>query len=245
MVHVVAWISDEPGTLASLLGALKGHVNLANTSSYSLGGNSAIFSGFGEVLSDSITAQTLQGIAAKSPEVSSCQVWESREGLLVDRFHMGFQAGIGEPYLIFPAKGLSDTFEGIARMFGSGGQAILYDQGLEYARARSGLYKKIIGGHPERRLDDLAAIVGALGYGKSTAAIDPSGRVLTLTSTECFECSTPTQTMRRCRFLMGMAVGIFGGLFDKDLEGEETLCRQKGDNHCEFVLRAKDQQRLF
>jgi predicted hydrocarbon binding protein len=44
---------------------------------------------------------------------------------------------------------------------------------------------------------------------------------------------------------MGMAVGIFSGLFDKELVGEETLCRQKGDDHCEFVLRAKDQQRLF
>jgi len=245
MVHVVAWLSDEPGALASLLSAVKSQVNLISTSSYSLGENTAIFSGFGEVLSESITAQSLQGVTDKLPNVSRSQIWESKEGLLVDRFHTGFQAGIGEPYLILPARALSETFEGIVRTFGSGGQTILYEQGLDYAKSRSGIYKRITGDHPEGRLDDLTAIVGALGYGKSTATIEPSGKSLTLTSTECFECSTPTRTGRRCQFLLGMAVGVFGALFDKDLVGEETLCRQKGNEHCEFVLKAKDQQRLF
>jgi len=245
MVHVVAWISDEPGTLASLLTALKSQVNLASTSSYSLGGNGAIFSGFGEVLSDSTNATALQGMTAKLPDVSCCQVWESRDGLLVDRFHTGFQAGVGEPYVILPARALSETFEGIVRTFGSGGQTILYEQGLDYGKSRAELYKEIIGKHPERRLDDLTAIVGALGYGKSTATFEPSGKAMTLTSIECFECSTPTHTGRRCKFLLGMAVGIFSALFDKELAGEETLCRHDGNEHCEFVLRAKDQQRLF
>jgi predicted hydrocarbon binding protein len=210
-----------------------------------LGGNVAIFSGFGEVLSKSVTAQALQGMMAKLPNVSGCQVWESREGLLVDRFHTGFQAGVGEPYLILPARALSETFEGIVRTFGSGGQTILYEQGLDYGRSRSGIYKKMIRKHPERRLDDLTSIVGALGYGKSTATLEPSGKAMTLTSIECFECSTPTRTGRTCKFLQGMAVGIFSALFGKELVGEETLCRQKGNEHCEFVLRAKDNQRLF
>jgi len=245
MVHVVAWISDEPGTLASLLSALKSQVNLASTSSYSLGENAAIFSGFGEVLSESMSATTLQGMAAKLPDVSRCQVWESRDGLLVDRFHTGFQAGVGEPYIIFPARALSETFEGIVRTFGSGGQTIIYEQGLDYGHSRAELYKKMIGEHPEGRMDDLTAIVGALGYGKSTATFGPSGNAMTLTSIECFECSTPTQTGRRCMFQLGVAVGIFSALFDKDLTGEETLCRHKGSEHCEFVLEAKNQQRLI
>jgi predicted hydrocarbon binding protein len=242
---VVAWLSDEPGTLASLLSALKSQVNLVSTSSYSLGGNLAIFSGFGEVLSESATAEAIQGLTAKLPNVSGCQVWESRDGLLVDRFHTGFQAGVGEPYLIFLTRALSETFEGIVRTFGSGGQTILYKQGLNYGRSRSGLYKMMMREHPERRLDDLTAIVGALGYGKSTATLEPSGKAMTLTSIECFECSTPTRTGRTCMFQLGMAVGIFSALFAKDLVGEETLCRQKGNEHCEFVLKVKDQQRLF
>jgi predicted hydrocarbon binding protein len=242
---VVAWLSDEPGTLASLLSALKSQVNLVSTSSYSLGENSAIFSGFGQVLSESVTAQALQGMTAELPNVSGCQVWESREGLLVDRFHTGFQAGVGEPYLILPARALSDTFEGIVRTFGSGGLTILYEQGRDYGKSRSTVYKMMMREHPERRLDDLTAIVGALGYGKSTATLEPSGKAMTLTSIECFECSTATRTGRTCMFQLGMAVGLFGALFNKDLVGEETLCRQKGNEHCEFVLKAKNQQRLF
>jgi len=245
MVQVVAWISDEPGTLASLLTALKSQVNLASTSSYSLEGNAAIFSGFGEVLSESMNAVALQVMTAKLPNVSRCQVWESRDGLLVDRFHTGFQAGAGEPYIIFPARALSETFEGIVRTFGSGGQTIIYEQGLDYGKSRAELYKEMMGEHPEGRLDDLTSIVGALGYGKSTATLEPSGRALSLTSIECFECSTPTQTGRRCMFQLGMAVGIFSALFDKNLVGEEILCRHKGNEHCEFVLMAKDNQRLF
>jgi predicted hydrocarbon binding protein len=245
MVHVVALISDEPGTLSSLLSALKVQVNLISTSSYSLGGNSAIFSGFGEALSQSVSEQTLQEMITELPNVNGTQVWESKDGLIVDRYHTGFQAGAGEPYLILPAKALSETFEEIVRTFDSGGRMILYDQGLGYGRSRSGVYKKIIGAHPEKRLDELTAIVGALGFGKSVATLSSSRSALTLTSVECFECSTRTKTGRGCDFLRGMAVGIFSALFDKELIGEETVCRQTGGKQCEFVLKTKDQLPLF
>ena len=245
MVHVLARLSDEPGTLASLLSILGSKVNLVGTSSYSTSDGDAIFSGFGKILSDSDDAQSIQRFAATAPSVLSCQVWEDKEGLLVDRYHTGFQAGFGEPYLMFPLKGLSETFERIGETFGSGGQTILYTYGLDYGTARAPLYKSIMGEHPERRLDELTAIVGAVGYAASIATFESSGRVLKLTARECFECSTPTATGRRCAFLRGMAVGIFSTLFNKELACEETKCRQKGNEECEFVLSAKDNAPLY
>jgi len=244
MVHVLARLSDEPGTLASLLSILGSKVNLIGTSSYSTPDGAAIFSGFGKILSDSDDAKSIQKHAAMAPSVLSCQVWEDKDGLLVDRFHTGFQAGFGEPYLMFPLKGLSETFERISETFGSGGQTILYTYGLDYGTARAPLYKSIMGEHPERRLDELTAIVGALGYAASTATLEPSSKVLRLTARECFECSTPTGTGRRCSFLRGMAVGIFSTLFNKELTCEETKCRHKGNKECEFVLRARDNEPL-
>jgi predicted hydrocarbon binding protein len=37
-----------------------------------------------------------------------------------------------------------------------------------------------------------------------------------------------------------MAVGIFGPLFGVELANEEIKCRNKGDDYCEFILKAKD-----
>ena len=239
-VFVAASISDEPGTLAALLVLLSKRVNLIGTSSYALGGNAATFSCFGKLLSAGTTAATLQAELIASAKVVSCQVWESKEGLIVDRFHTGFEAGVGEPYVVFPNRGLSDTFEGVVRVFGSGGSTLLYDLGLSYAKARAAVYKRVIGSHPESRIDELASIVTALGYGLSAAAFDPNHEALRLTSRECFECSTPSECKRQCSFLRGMAVGIFGPLFGLEVVGEETKCRHLEDDFCEFVIRAKD-----
>lgn len=244
-VHIVANLSDEPGTLASLLTVLRAKVNLVGTSSYSTGDGSAIFNGIGKVNLSSDGAPSIQELASRSTGVNSCEVWESNQGLLVDRFHTGFKAGADEPYLMLPIRAISETFEGIVRTFGSGGSTIIYEQGLDYARARAGLYKKMMGPHPETRIDELTAIVGALGYGKSTASFSSSKDALKLTARECFECSTPTETRRTCSFLRGMAVGIFSSLFDKELECEETKCRHRGNDECEFVLTSKDKGPLF
>jgi predicted hydrocarbon binding protein len=245
MVQVVATLSDEPGTLSALLGFLKTRVNLIGTISYSVGRNKAIFSGFGRVLSRGVTASSLQGEMRKLLGVRTPKVWESREGLLVDRYHVGFQTGIAEAYLIFPARALSRAFERIVRTFGSGGKTIVYEEGLDYAKARSGIYRKMMGPHPERRIDELTAIVSALGYGKSEASFDRSRRTLRLISRECFECSTKTETGRECEFLRGMAVGIFSDLFGRELVCEEERCRQRGDKMCVFALRTTSNRPLF
>jgi len=243
-VFVAASISDEPGTLAALLTLLSKRVNLIGTSSYTLGQDAASFSCYGSLLSDDTTAQSLQKELMASARVVSCQVWESEEGLIVDRYHTGFQAGVGEPYVVFPNKGLSDTFEGVVRVFGSGGSTLLYDLGLSYAKARAGIYRKIIGPHAESRIDELAFIVTALGYGLSEATFDSNYEALRLTSRECFECSTPSECKRQCNFLRGMAAGIFGPLFGVEVVSQETRCRHLGDDLCEFVIKAKDERPL-
>lgn len=239
-VFVVATIPDTPGALAGLLSILSKRVNLVGTSSYSLGRNAAIFSGYGKILSSAMTAGSIQEDIARSATARSCQVWMSNEGLIIDRFHLGFQTGVGEPYVVFPARGLSDTFEGIVRTFGTGGETLLYNLGLHYAEARVGAYKKMLGPHPESRIDELAAIVTALGYGAAAASFEPGHRSLRLTSEECFECSSGSSCGRRCSFLRGMGVGIFGPLFEVEMLGEETRCRNAGNTYCEFAFKAKD-----
>jgi predicted hydrocarbon binding protein len=237
-VQIVARIADAPGTLASVLTALGEKVDLVGTSSYSAEEGTAIFSGFGRVLSESDDADSIEKHAVKSRSLHGCKVWESREGLLVDSFHHGLQTTSGEAYLMIPTMALASTFETLVKTFGTGGETILYYQGKDYAKARWELYRKVLGPHPENRFTDLTAIFTALGWGISTVKFE-GGRVSYVTK-DCFECSVGTHNGRRCSFLRGMAVGTAEGIFGKEIICEETLCRLKGDDVCEFVLASKD-----
>jgi predicted hydrocarbon binding protein len=236
-VQVVARLSDEPGALASLLGLLGGRLNLVGTQSYSIEDGSAMFSGYGKILDDS-SAHDIEELSSLSHSVQACRVWESNNGLLVDRFHIGLQTASGEAFLMLPVTALASTFEELVRTFGSGGETILYSQGMDYAKVRWNVYKKILGPHPETRIDDLAAIFGSLGWGITTVRFE-SGKLKYVTR-DCFECSVKTSYSRRCSFLRGMAVGIGQNVFGEELICEETRCRQKGGDVCEFVLSAKD-----
>jgi len=236
-VQIVAKLSDEPGALASLLGLLGGKVNLVGTQSYSVEDDSAMFSGYGRLLNGS-RGQDIHDLASMSFAVRACQVWEDNRGLLVDRFHVGLQTASGEPFVMLPATALASTFEALVKTFGSGGETILYFQGMDYARARWEVYRKVLGPHPEQRFDDLAAIFSTLGWGDSTVFHD-SGKLRYVTK-DCFECSVKTSCSRGCSFLRGMAVGIAQSVFRREMVCEETRCRQKGYSLCEFVVSAKD-----
>jgi predicted hydrocarbon binding protein len=236
MVHIVVKMADDPGVLASLLGDFRTEVNLIGTSSYSMGDGSAIFSGFGRVLSPSEDAAAIKERLSKSPRVLSCQVSESEQGLLIDRFHFGFQTPNGDEYIMIPARALSSTYEAFVDKFKTGGETILFYQGRDYARARMGYYKTIVGSDPKAIFNKLGGILRSLGWAATEITFDSSGRTLTCVNTECFECSSKTKNGRRCTFLRGMAVGTAEVVFGREFSSEEPRCMQKGDPVCEFVL---------
>lgn len=235
-VHVVAEITDEPGALSSLLSRLAARVNLIGTSSYSLDGNRAVFSAFGRLLTSTDSAKSIRSLTLEAPSVQSCLVWQDNQGLLVDRYHYGLQSGTGERYVMQPVDALGSTFDALVRIFGSGAEVILYNQGVEYARSRWAGIKKVFGPHPETRLEEVAALVRAMGWAESTIVHDPKTGVVKCVNTECFECSSPTQDHRGCSFLRGMAVGLAEGIFGRQMTSVETRCIKKGDEVCEFVL---------
>jgi len=240
LVHIVAELADEPGALASLLTLVGSRVNLEGTTSYNVGDGTSIFSGFGEIVSSSETASSIQSLAALSRKVRRCQVWESEEGLLVDTFHTGLQTGLGEPYIMLPASGLAHTFEKIVHRFGTGGETILFMEGKEFAEARFSIYRPMLGARPERRIKEATHIFEALGYGSSSVSTSQSKDSLTLTVEECFECTKGSTNGRTCAFMRGVAVGSFSALFRQEMTAKEVKCRLKGGKACVFVLTPAD-----
>lgn len=240
LVHFVAEVQDKPGALAFLLNTLGTKLNLIGTTSYSAGDGTAIFSGFGQVLSKHDTAQSIQALAAETHSAIACRAWESKEGFLVDTFHTGLQNGLGEPFIMVPTASLAKSFEEVVRVFGSGGKTILYLQGMDYAKARWRLFSLLLGPHAEKRTEEIFSIFEAFGLGTLTVSSESNGKTLRLVVRDCFECSVSTSTGRSCEFIRGMVVGYFGGVFGKEVGCEETKCRLKGDKLCEFVLKTSE-----
>lgn len=240
LVHIIASITDDPGALASVLTAVGPRVNLVGTTSYALDGGVAVFSGFGEFLSQSDSGESLRKYILDSRKVIACQVWESKEGLLVDWFHTGMKTPTGEPYIMMPTSGLAKTFDKITETFGTGGETILYLQGKEFTTARFQHFRKLLGSHPEERFDEAQHLFEASGYGSSTISLRDSAKELHLVTRGCFECSVKSETRHSCSYTRGLAAGSFGEAFRKQVVCEEIRCRFRGDDECEFVIRAND-----
>jgi len=235
LFHVVTRIRDVPGALAGVLALLTKELNLLGSTSYSIEGDSAMFSCFAEALRKSESSEEILGLLAMSPWVLESSVMESRDGLLVDFYHTGVQVGTGEPYVLFPSAGLADVFEKLVRTFGTGGQTILYELGRNFGRDRFDKYRPILGPEPESRLDEAAHIFEALGYGTSEITQNPDGSIR-MTVDDCFECSSPSDVGRPCDFRRGLAAGSFGALLGKEAQCQETECRSKGARSCQFVV---------
>jgi predicted hydrocarbon binding protein len=235
LFHVVTRIRDVPGALAGVLTLLTTEVNLLGSTSYSIEGDSAIFSCFAEALRKSETPEEIQGLLAMSPWVLESTVSESKNGLLVDSFHTGVQVGIGEPYIMFPSAGMADVFEKLVRTFGSGGETILYEMGRNFGYDRFQLYRPLLGPEPRTRVDEAAHIFEAMGYGASTIAQNLDGSIRMVVD-DCFECITPSDVGRSCAFRRGLAAGSFGALLGQEVQCQETKCRSKGDESCEFFV---------
>jgi predicted hydrocarbon binding protein len=239
LVNVVAKMEDEPGALASVLNVLGPKVNLIGTTSYSIPDHAAMFSGFGETISAEETTRSIQQEVSRCKGVLGCQVWESKSGLLVDRFHTGIESGMGEPYIMMPTMALSRMFEEITHTFGSGGEVILYLEGKKFAEARFKSYRDLFGQEMASRINELSHIFEALGYGASEITLDETSNSVTIETSDCFECSGGTKNSRSCAFTKGIAVGIFESLLRVELKVEETKCRLQGNKRCEFVLGRK------
>jgi len=235
LFQVVARIKDVPGALAGVLNLLTTELNLLGSTSYSIEGDSAIFSCFAEALQKSETTEEIQGLLARSPWVLESWVGESKSGLLVDFFHTGVQVGSGEPYIMFPIAGMGDIFEKLIREFGSGGETILYELGRNFGYDRFELYRPLLGPEPRTRLDEAAHIFEALGFGASTITQNPDGSIRMVVD-DCFECFTPSVVGRTCAFRRGLAAGSFGALIGREVQCQETKCKSKGDKFCEFVV---------
>jgi len=236
LFQVIARISDKPGSLALLLNNLSAKLNLIGITTYALPDDTAMVVGFAASNSGKEKADALQDEILKSKAVIHAEVREGNDGLLVDTFHTGAVVG-DQNYLLLRRDSLSRVFEEVVRIFGSGGDALLYKEGQEMGQEDAKTFINLFGSeHIAEQAAYLTSILTAEGFGVFEPDSSRKDALYGIRVSECFECAENKGIRKACNFLRGylQAAGVVA--LGVELEAKETRCILRGDDECEFIL---------
>ena len=236
LLHIVVRLSDAPGSYSSILDLVRKKVNLIGTSTYTRSDGTAVFSGFSEALSPKTTGKELEKLIMSSKAAISADVYEGKDGLLVDTFHTGFVVG-NEEYILMRKDGLVHVFDRVSKILGSGGDALLFEEGMDMGVRNAEMMIKIVGA---KRVRDQTAVLSRLlaaqGWGVIEAKEGPRKGSFTVRVSDCFECSPDGSSRHGCNFMRGYLVGSGKATFGRDYDSKETKCSLRGAEACEFEL---------
>jgi len=234
LLHIVARIPDEPGSLGKVLNLLGSRVNFIGTSTYTLHDRSALFSGYAEALAKGESAEQIKNLVMSSKVAMDVSVMPGQDGILVDTYHTGFEAN-GEDMMLLGREAMAGMLAQVYRLLGSGGETLLYEEGKAIGRSNMEEAVRAIG--KERVGANIAYLrkrLRALGWGDVDAPV--KGDRTRLHIRDCFECSGSADSRTGCHFFRGYIVGNRGAIDGKDPAAEEVKCVLRGDDVCEFVI---------
>jgi len=236
LFHVVVTLSDAPGSYSSILDLVRTKVNLIGTSTYTRNDGTAIFSGFSEALSPKLTAKELETLIMNSKAAISAKVHEGKDGLLVDTFHTGFVVG-DEEYILMRKDGLVHVFDRVSKMLGSGGDALLFEEGVAMGLRNAEMMVNEFGEERVRaQTEVLNRFLAAEGWGVIESKEGSGKEGFTVRVVDCFECASPGSSRRGCNFMRGYLAGDAKAKFGREYESKETKCIMRGADACEFRL---------
>ena len=236
--HIIIRISDAPGSFGRVLDLLGSKVNLVGTSTYTLGDGSAMVSAFAEALSKNETAAGIKKLLAASSVVVESEVRQGKDGLLVDTFHTGLEA-LREDYMLLRRWGMGSVFDHIVKIFGTGGEVLLYEEGAAMARGNlerttAALSPQILAEYPSYLMNFLSA----QGWGQFKLEQKRDKSVITVT--DCFECAKGSEVRKKCDFVRGYLEGTASAAGGVPTQVEELQCTLKGGRACVFQVSRRE-----
>ena len=239
LFQIVVKIADKPGSLGRVLNLLGTRVNLVGMTSYVISDDAVIASGFAEPLSQNETAAKLRSLILSSGVAQDVEVLEGRDGMLVDAFHTGLETG-GEHLILVRRRALTQMLNVVVKLLGSGGEVVLFQEGMAIGRANGEAFVRSLGVEKVREnIGYLSDNLAAQGWGRVAVEASPDRETLRILIRDCFECSSDEGARTSCNFFRGYIVGNGSVTFRKEFVVEETKCRLRGDDACEFLARAK------
>lgn len=241
LFHMVVELKNVPGALESVLRVLR-EMNLnvlGSFSSVDVAARSGVWSGF---IEDSLHTETeLREKISSSQYVLDVLVSQSKEGFLVDSLHFPLAWNTGDRAVMMRAKYLILMFDRIREELGTGGETLVYQEGLAYGTETWKNFGSRIGpAFVSSNLHDVLMIYQAVGWFK-LEGVDVSERdwTIRIITSGSFECDGRRSARPYSQFVRGHLTGGLTALLGKELECEETKCMAAGDQFCEFTLTPK------
>ena len=187
LFQVIVHISDAPGSLGEVLRILGSMVNLIGTSTYTLGDGTAMFIAFTQALTSSVSPEKVQSALGGSPAAIESEVREGQDGLLVDTFHTGLDVA-NEDFMLLRRGGMGSVFDHIVKIFGSGGEVLLYEEGVAMAgenaeRTQAALPPPVV----RNNMTYLVNFLSAQGWGTYEMERGRGELEFEVAITDCFE----------------------------------------------------------
>ena len=237
LFQIVVNARGERGALGSIIGLLESSLSLVGTTSYALPDGTSVMSAMAEAQSDSETPDTVRSSIMANGAALDVEVLEGREGILVDRFHTGLATGAGYVMMI-RRQSLTKMLDRINRLLGSGGEVVLFEEGIAVGKANGEALAKSLGLEKLRRnVDYLRGNLTAQGWGQVSVDTGPDGDTRRIVIDDCFECSSNDGGRAGCHFFRGYILGNTAATFGRAFNVEETECRLKGGHRCIFVVK--------
>jgi len=236
LFHIVVKLSDAPGSYSSVLDLLRTRVNLIGTATYALDDGTAMFTGLSEALSPTTNGRELRNLILESKAAIEAEVAEGTDGLIVDTFHTGFNVG-NEDYILERRTGVAHMFDHVAKILGSGGEVLLYEEGMATSRWNAETMVKYLGiERVKAQVAKLNRFLTAQGWGIIDFKEGPNEGEFTIEVSDCFECSGEGTSRSGCSFMRGYLTGAAMTVYDHEYNSKETKCMLKGAKVCQFYL---------
>ncbi|MHB1435126.1 MAG: V4R domain-containing protein [Thermoplasmata archaeon] len=237
-IHITFVIGQAPGTLMRVLQVLPTPaVNMLHIQvSHRWDGEEAVGHIYAET-DGTVTAPALEMLLSKVPCVKKVRVETGKGDLLVDSsYPLRIAQGPGAMLLV--RKNMAQMLDEIRAMMGTGGSALLYEQGVRYGEAAWVADLKMVGAENARtHLPYVLQIYSALGWGRLEVAESDlvSGRARVLVH-DGFECASRSSPTPYSQFLRGHLAGYFSVMINAPVSCKEVRCLARGDPVCEFEL---------
>jgi predicted hydrocarbon binding protein len=173
-----------------------------------------------------------------SPPVLSSLVQESHNGLLLDTIQFPILQSSGVRAIVISQEVFNGIFTAVRKKFGSGGDVIIYDEGLAYGENQGKLLFSFFGkDRIMESLQELVKLYQTVGIGRPLASKfdlnKPSGMIRLYDS---LECEGQTSKAPYSQFIRGHICGLANIMYGRQMKCKEVACVACGDKYCEFQL---------
>jgi len=230
---------NTPGVLANITSALSNaHVKtLSGFMSIDESGENAAWGFFAEAESD-LHGAKLKQVLGQVSGVTASVVLEGTGGLVVDSLHFPLKLNSGETMILMRKEVFGDMFKRLGEMFGSGGEAIVFEEGEATGENDAKKLVEIFGAEGAlQNVPELSKLYLSFGWGRPEIVrlnLAPFGATIRLF--DCFECSGQSSTKPNSQFVRGHMTGLINVIFGTRVKCVETKCLALGDECCEFDL---------